>query len=735
MDYLIASTLLLDCVRRQGFSQITSICDIYEGLGVATTAGLYELLRLSLPHKILRALFNFHTPDDNTLIPPAVLEGNWENRITDATWFLVGDKPMPLCSFGDFHQLCITNPLEIQADGSVAGSLRYERGIHYTPAPIVDYLTCSVLQEALAGKTIEELRSLRILDPSCGCGAFLIASARYLFRWLEKQHAEDHESSPLTVRQRVDLVGNVLFGTDIDEDAVAWTKRLLLLTFLEMIPQEVACRDAVPVSFLDRDVVCRDFLTVGHSDSDGLPKCFDVILGGPPFVRLAELRRSQRNRLPELRRRFQTARFGQFDLYMLFIEQSLELLANAGHLGFSLSNTVLRSRSGAMIRKVIMEESHIREIVEFDDQRVYPDATTQIAILTLTKSRKACSTRYVRIEGIGKVRQKLHTLIGCGTPRHSDVVIHQLSRDCFSSVHWSLTSVGESEWLDAVKSAGVPLGVFPVIAIHGIHAGADDVFIMREAGRTFSQIVFAKSRIDGRTYRLESGATRSIMRGRYVRGFGPPRSPDLCVFPYDEYGNLLPEDMFRSRFPLAYQYLLANKTTLINRRPQPGVPWYATTTAIHVQWSRIPMLICGAIDSGAGFTIIEDQNLLCHESIVLLYAKSSCVNLHCLLGILNSRLFWKYVTLTMPAIGRGQYALRLSALRRFPIPAVRSASHLDATQRIAGLVRDVVKSSTTEQHTRRLRDQLDREVEALYGIGLPDGQNGGQNPCITMEFL
>jgi hypothetical protein len=40
----------------------------------------------------------------------------------------------PLSFFGDFHQRCVANPLGTDA------SRRYERGIHYTPAPIVDYL-------------------------------------------------------------------------------------------------------------------------------------------------------------------------------------------------------------------------------------------------------------------------------------------------------------------------------------------------------------------------------------------------------------------------------------------------------------------------------------------------------------------------------------------------------------------------------------------------------------------
>jgi hypothetical protein len=112
----------------------------------------------------------------------------WEKRIANALWLLFRDHPLPLSFFGDFHQLWVANPLGTDA------SRRYERGIHYTPAPIVDYLVNAILDRAFAGRSIDEIKRLRLLDPSCGCGAFLIAVLRYVLRWLD-DHAGNADDS------------------------------------------------------------------------------------------------------------------------------------------------------------------------------------------------------------------------------------------------------------------------------------------------------------------------------------------------------------------------------------------------------------------------------------------------------------------------------------------------------------------------------------------------------------
>jgi hypothetical protein len=78
------------------------------------------------------------------------------------------------------------------------------------------------LADYLNGRVLGGLAShggpLRILDPSCGGGTLLLAALRWLL--------ERHSLSPQGI---LDLIGTSLFGIDIDPEAVAWTRRALLL--------------------------------------------------------------------------------------------------------------------------------------------------------------------------------------------------------------------------------------------------------------------------------------------------------------------------------------------------------------------------------------------------------------------------------------------------------------------------------------------------------------------------
>ena len=717
VDQLIFTALLLDYAKRQKAMQIPNITEICEDLASPTTRELFTSLRGCLPCPILRSVLNPPPSAGDFVIPRTVFESRWEIRLANATWMLLGDKPLPLSLFGDLHQLYVANPLRPPSKHAAAGNMRYERGIHYTPASIVDYLVTTVLKETSWSRPEEENQLPRILDPSCGCGAFLIASLRCLLNRRQSQTARNSRALPLAAQEKLDLVENTIFGLDIDEQAVAWTKRLLLLAVWETLEREESVAGNLRLPQLARNIVCRSFLDPLCCDADD-PLCcpIDVILGGPPFVRLAELRRSQPRRIQTFRRQFRSARFGQFDLYMLFIERSLEILRDGGHLGFSVSNTFLRSASGSVIRKIMEKESRIREIVEFDDQQLYPDAATQIALVSLTKGETTSAVRHVWIKGSGQVRGKLGSLVFSNAEPHPSVEIRQLPADRFDSSRWSLASREEQEWLSAIRAVGIPLGGLPVVLGQGISTGADAVFIMREVGRTFPRVVFAKSRVDDKTYRVEGDVTRPIIRGRYVRGFCPPRSPNVCIFPYDNQGRLISEETFQADFPLAFGYLLPHKSALTQRRRGRGTPWYAPMATKPLRLNRTPKLVCGKIDGGAGFTIVEDHVSICHESVVYLAPDSTAPDPYFLLGVLNSDLFWRYAKLTTPTIGRGRHALRLSALRRFPLVLPSSGKPQYTAQRIAELAGRLVRSHAFTQEKQRLKTVLDREVRILYGI-------------------
>ena len=119
-------------------------------------------------------------------------------------------------------------------------------GVYYTPQYIVDYIVKNTVGKLIAGKTPEEIAGIKVLDPACGSGSFLIGAYSYLLRyhldWYLSNEPKKHKKAIFQVKEnewylstdekkRI-LLDNV-FGVDIDPQAVEVTKLSLLLKVLE----------------------------------------------------------------------------------------------------------------------------------------------------------------------------------------------------------------------------------------------------------------------------------------------------------------------------------------------------------------------------------------------------------------------------------------------------------------------------------------------------------------------
>jgi len=314
VDDLILTILLIDFVRQSEITAIPSLEVILMKINKPTAHNLCEAVRNHIPCRLLKHIFcldHFSNPD---IEPHNNI--NWSSliHISEATDAFYGSQ-MPITIFGDFHQLCIDHPV---ADRKTRkkGSQRHTKGIHYTPAPLVDYLVLQTLKRAFHKLKPVQVQQLRILDPSCGCGAFLIATLRYILMWFKCQYSSKRQSFRLNPQKTLELLKSMIFGTDIDHRATQWTRKLLLLTAWDYcLNNAISIRDIQNLNIPDlkENIVCKDFLKTHPDDCEKSPlmdKSFDIIIGGPPFVRVQELYKSNPELVNDYKRRFITARTG-----------------------------------------------------------------------------------------------------------------------------------------------------------------------------------------------------------------------------------------------------------------------------------------------------------------------------------------------------------------------------------------------------------------------------------------
>jgi hypothetical protein len=655
-----------------------------------TTHDVCHALRQAANASLLKSVFDPVDFGSRVLLPHSL----WRAILSaDVGWCDRAGRfvRLPATALGEFHQLCLA-----ERDTGRARQRRAQ-GIHYTPVALADYLTLRVLDRLFVSREFQP--PVRILDPSCGGGTFLLAALRYLM------NRKDNPSP----QETLDLLAESLFGTDIDPEAVATTRRSLLLAAWDaLVALDIRDDDReLIVPDLRNNFVCQDFLA--SCDSPGQ---FQAILGGPPFVRTHEMLRNDPGCVERYRAKYRTARSGQFDLFMPFFEEAVGQLAERGWLGWSVASTFLRTSAGRILRSLIGQSCSVHELIEFEDSKVYPDAVTQIVLVLLEKERREVASRHVWITGTGAIRGKLASLWSGGDD-HPNVIVRELPASAWRSSEWSFATAAEQLMLERIRSAGSALDHLPVSICQGLVTGADPLFLFPRCGSTTEGETLVQCRNEGREFFLETAMLRPVVRSREIKGYGRPYSRTVCLTPYDRAGQLVAESVLRDRYPLAYKYLLTHREALTARRGIRPREWYALRSTSCLALASGPRVFLKLICSGSDFTIDTEEQYLGHAGTLMLVADGRQIDPFYLLAVLNSKVFWFFVRQTMPTMGHGRHVLRRGTLRRFPL--VVSSSSCDAREQIAGLARSLLEGLPQSERPR-VRTDVERRVTELYEI-------------------
>ncbi|MDE2857006.1 MAG: Eco57I restriction-modification methylase domain-containing protein, partial [Chloroflexota bacterium] len=297
--------------------------------------------------------------------------------------------------------------------------VRKAGGVYYTPSYIVDYIVENTVGALLKDKSPAQVADLRLLDPACGSGSFLVGAYQHLLAWhLEyyrrhpRQFRNRRRETPagiiLTTAEKRRILLNNIYGVDLDQNAVEVSKLSLLLKMLENENEAtgLADMDEPILPDLSRNIkwgnslIGSDFFSgedLGERDDEDLLRVkpfdwasksgfreimaaggFDAVIGNPPYVRQETLGKEFKE---YAKRHFETYA-GTADLYTYFIERGVKLLNENGLFGIIVANKWMRARYGKPLRTWLKMQA-IREIVDFGDLPVFEQATTYPCILTI----------------------------------------------------------------------------------------------------------------------------------------------------------------------------------------------------------------------------------------------------------------------------------------------------------------------------------------------------------------
>ena len=370
-------------------------------------------------------------------------------------------------------------------------------------------------------------RKIKSADPACGSGIFL----RTL---LELQCDPTQEG--LTTDQIKGSFENI-FALDVDENACQATRlslALLHLVLTDSLPSKIAVTSGDAIEFF-----------LKHPEIKG---DFDAVIANPPFVSLDTQSDETRQRLSSF---LGDNAVGRKDMYLAFLQLSLEMLKPGGFGLFVLPHSFLLSQTALRMRKRIFEDAWIRCLADLSAIRVFQDTGAYVVLLIFQKKNpniiKAPSATIVKCqEFVGKA---LQDALEGQTVESNFYSVYTTHQERFREDSWMILPPTETLIKAKLQHFSV-IGNFLELRA-GFASGADDVFILKR----------------GDIPKGEGELFVPYLPDRQMKSYSVPQNTNsYLLYPYLN-GRKIDETTLRRKFKKTWEYLLENKERLEDRRP------------------------------------------------------------------------------------------------------------------------------------------------------------------------
>lgn len=641
-------------------------------------------------------------------------------------------------------------------------------GVYYTPAYIVEYIVKNTVGQLVDDKTPAEISKLRIIDPACGSGSFLIGAYQYLLNhhitWYMENTPEKFAKGKnpavyhgqggwrLTTYEKKKILLNNVYGVDIDRQAVEVTKLSLLLKVLEdengetigkasigllrerVLPNledNIKCGNSLigPDFYnqmslgIDNDDIRRINVFDWNDEKKGFGRImkaggFDAVVGNPPYVRIQAMKEWAPLEVEEYKRRYRAASKGNYDIYTVFVEKGLSLLNKKGLLGYILPNKFFQAQYGEPLREIISMGCNLSSVVDFGDKQVFDGATTYTCLLFLNR-HKVDKLDYMRIHDLNlwQVVEKVTSEDNSEVYERGDISCTTLTAE-----PWNFVVGKNRKFFEKMSKIPVKLGDIAEIFV-GLQTSADDIFIMHLV-EDMGEFLRLKSKSLDREWVFEKDLLFPIVSGTDVKGYKMLPERQYVLFPYEVKDNvvrLLDLEFIIKTFSKTAAYLLENKDRLQSREKNKmkGSNWYGYIYLKNMsKQSKIKLCVPRLVEKlHTGFDF-NGTHFLDNVDVngITLRKDYEALNLKYLLALLNSKFMaWFFPLISVPFRG-GWLSANRQFIERLPIRTIdfSKKSEKAAHDRVVSLVELMLSLNKrlAEAKTPHDKELLERQIKA-----------------------
>ena len=673
--------------------------------------------------------------------------------------------------------------IEVAVDPEMLGKVfeelvtgRHDKGSYYTPRPVVSFMCRESLKICLQNKTDETsetlkafvdngdaetirnpekvlkiLQTLRICDPACGSGAYLLGMMGELLRLRDALFKSSQVDPRTTYQRKLEIIQQNLYGVDKDDFAV----NIAMLRLWLSLAVDFVGETPEPLPNLDYKVATGDSLTgpapkhlsltnsligeiqerqaeymVTHADAKKqelreviaelkkniqgwqatedefvwqveFPEVFqeggfDIVIGNPPYIRHHKIHHLK----PTLKNQFGDFFTGMADLYVYFYKRGTELLRADGILTYISSNKFLRGRYGKKLRQFFIDKVSIHRLLDFGNLPVFKANVDTCIVLVENVAPSGDTFLAATFRDEADI------------PRLSDAFQeHAISMHAhdLSPEGWTLVLPETLRLLEKLQQTGTPLEEYVDRGFYiGVITGCNDAFIIGESVR---QQLIAR---DARSREL----IKPVLRGRNLRKWQAISANEYLIAIASSADRKWPwskaqsdpdaKQIFAKTYPAIYQHLSSYQERLITSTNKGKFYWELRSCAYYTEFEKPKIFYRNMAKSL--YACYDTKGTFGLDTTYFIPTSDLS-----LLAILNSQLFdWyarhKFQSLNDPWADGG---LRFFAqyMKHVPI-ANRTAAQKAA---LSGLVERILADPESDG-VRDIEREIDELVYQLYGL-------------------
>lgn len=316
----------------------------------------------------------------------------------------------------------------------------------YTPAWIIEYLVEHTLIRNFANNKKLNIEDIKIIDPACGCGNFIIQIYDVLKNIYLDRGYTPREAAKTIIAQN-------LYGVDTDEKAVEITNLIVKIKALEdgldkipdtnfvSIPQFETDNPLLPklevMGSLITEKDLRRLIKMDIQDTklsrviNILTEKYDIVLTNPPYLDSSDYNDELKKYIYEDYKDFRK------NLYSCFIKKNYELLKDEGYIGMITPQTFMFISSYEQTRKFILDNMEIETLVHFGLGGVFDSALVDTAMYVLKKGQENSQGEYIKLisfNGKDEKKKVLEEIWKNQNQKYINKYVYKVDKKVFSKV-------------------------------------------------------------------------------------------------------------------------------------------------------------------------------------------------------------------------------------------------------------------------------------------------------------